>query len=191
MNVRAALFVGISCCAIAFAGCRSRQHSAPEAISPSNETAAVKAADQLPRARDACALVANDDVAAIYGSMVTSRSDAPASIFSTCEFVDPARSNIFVFGIEVYWQGGRDQWRAAQLGTSGAKRMLEHAEKEVDVGSILKQDAIAGLGDQAVFSELLGGHILKGDTMINFKFGLLPKPAEHFRALGEKALLRL
>jgi hypothetical protein len=147
--------------------------------------------NQAKDGRDACGLIAKEDIAAIYGSPVTPKSEVPHPIYATCEFTDPAQQGLFVFGLEVYWQGGRDQWRAEGLGTAGAKRMLEHAEKDVDIGAILKQEALPGLGDQARFNPLLGGKVLTGDTMMTFKFGLLDDPDKHFRQLAEKALSRL
>src|SRR6185295_12021451 len=91
-------------------------------------TDADNAVTQTENARDACTLITAEEVAAIYGSkVVLGKSESEGSIYSSCEYVDPAHENIFVLGIDVYWRGGRDQWRAMQLGTAGGVRMLEHA----------------------------------------------------------------
>jgi hypothetical protein len=182
--------MGILTCLVLVAACGGGDD--PGAADQSSSPA--KAAEQQNQAkggRDACGLITKEEITAIYGIPVTTKSDVPHPIYATCDFSDPAQQGLFVFGLEVYWQGGRDQWRAEGLGTAGAKRMLEHAEKDVDVGAILKQEALPGLGDQATFNPLLGGKVLKGDTMLTFKFGLLDDPDKHFRQLAEKALARL
>jgi Protein of unknown function (DUF3558) len=142
-------------------------------------------------ARDACTLLTVEDVAAAYGSAVASKSASEGSGYSSCEFTDPAQSNMFVAGIEVYWGGGREQWKILQLGTAAGTRVLEHQEKDVDVKSILNVGAVPGLGDQAVFSPLMGGNVLVGDRLVNFKFGLMPEPDKNFRPLAEKVVARL
>ena len=191
MTRRLPTLMGSLTCLALFAACGGGDDPQDRAADQSSSPAKAEEEHQAKGGRDACGLIAKEDIAAIYGRPVMPKSEVPHPIYATCEFTDPTEQGLFVFGLEVYWQGGRDQWRAEGLGTAGAKRMLEHAEKDVDVGAILKQEALPGLGDQATFNPLLGGHVLKGDTMLTFKFGLLDNPDKHFRQLAEKALSRL
>lgn len=182
MTRRAPTLAGLLACLAL--SCGGDQSSPPAAGEPPN---------QVEGGRDACGLITKEEVAALYGKPVTTKADVPHPIYATCDFSDPdpAQQGLFVLILEVYWQGGRDQWRAEGLGTAGAKRMLEHAEKDSDVGTILKQEVLPGVGDQATFNPLLGGKVLKGDTMLTFKFGLIDHPDQYFRQLAPKALSRL
>jgi hypothetical protein len=176
---RTMLVCPLALCAILVSACGKGSDSAKEPGA---------AADT---ARDACTLLTPQDVETTYGSPVSITRESEGAVWSACNFLDPAKQNMFVMGIEVYWSGGKQQWRINNLAVAGGERMLEHAEQGADVKSIIANAPLTGLGDQAVFSGLMGGHVLKADTMIDFKFGLLEHPDTHFRPLAEKALSRL
>jgi hypothetical protein len=128
---------------------------------------------------------------ALAKSPVTAKRESRGADYSSCELTDPAKQDYFVMGIEVYWRGGKSEWRVNKTATAGAVRLLDHTEEDTDTKAVIAQNPAAGLGDQATFSDILGGSVLKGDTLIGFKFGILKDPDWHFRRLAEKALSRL
>jgi len=146
------------------------------------------AADDGPR--DACELITAEELTAITGVTLVPKPEPHGDTASTCTYWDEA-TNIDWFAVQVAWQGGRTEWQQWNAATKGAARMIEHEEPDVDVADIVSIGPVAGLGDRARYSGLLGGFVLKDDTLLWFKFGMLPKPERHFRPLALKALEKL
>lgn len=140
--------------------------------------------------RDACELITAEELAAITGVTLVPKLEASGDEASTCTYWD-AGTNVDWFAVEVTWQGGRTEWQQWNAATKGAARMIEHEEPDVDVADIVSIGPVAGLGDRARYSGLLGGFVLKDDTLLWFKFGMMPKPERHFRPLALKALEKL
>lgn len=158
-----------------FAGCQG-----------GTEESGKKTASNDDSPRDACALITAAEVAAITGLTVVPTAEAGSSA-TACAYVDP-KTTYHQFGIDVSWSGGRTEWQQWNAARDGATRMLEREEKDVDVDEIVKPGPVEGLGDRASYNGLMGGFVLKGDTLLWFRFGILPEPERYFRPLARKAL---
>lgn len=137
--------------------------------------------------RDACDLISAEELSAITGVTLVPKNEVRGETASTCTYWDPD-TNIDWFAVEVTWTGGRTEWQQWNAATKGATRMIEKDAPDVDVADIVSIGPVAGLGDRARYSGILGGFVLKDDTLLWFKFGMLPKPERHFRPLALEAL---
>lgn len=177
--------IGVLSCLLLLSGCGKSGEPAEQ------RNAQSRAKKQGPPARDACTLITVEEVAAAYGAPVKAIPEIKGSDFSSCEFADPAKGDFFVFAIDVHWKGGREGWSILHSGTAAATRVMDNMEEGIDSASIIAVGPVPNLGDRAIFSGLLGGHVLKDDRLIDFKFGVMPDPERHFRPLAEIVLARL
>jgi hypothetical protein len=143
-------------------------------------------------ARDACTLVRADEVAAIVGESVVARPEGTEQTRSSCMY-ESAGSGAPRFGLTVTWRGGRESWEVMQAGTAQAAEVMGEAfeYENVNVDSIVRPGPVAGLGDGAVFSEIMPSAIVEGDVLVELMMGFLPEPEVHFIPLGRKVLERL
>ncbi|HZD70570.1 MAG TPA: hypothetical protein VFA45_17250 [Actinomycetes bacterium] len=142
------------------------------------------------QAGDACALIRADEVAAIVGEPVTARPEGVLPNKSSCMYENEA-TRMTWFGITVTWSGGRESWEIMQSGTALAVEIMGEEFSDVNVDSIVTPGPVPGLGDAAVFSDIMPSAILEGDVLIEMLVTFLPEPERHFVPLGRKALARL
>jgi hypothetical protein len=138
---------------------------------------------------NACHLLGNDEVSDLAGIAVVMRDQTEAGdSYSICEYSDEAET--FVFGLTVYWAGGKEQWdiwRAA-AGMAGA---LTEQREGVTLEEVVEQGPVEGLGDAAFFSALLPSLVLKGDVLLEINMALIPEAGTKFRELAATLLGRI
>jgi hypothetical protein len=61
----------------------------------------------------------------------------------------------------------------------------------VAIDSVVKQGVVAGIGDQAYFSELLPSLVLKGDVLFELKLALVPEAGAKFAGLAKKLIAKV
>ncbi len=139
--------------------------------------------------RNACRLLTHPEVAALVEKQVAIADVTEASpTFSSCQWEDAAGT--FLFGIDAYWAGGKQQWEAWRTAQGlGAETWKQ--QEGVNLDSIVKQGPVVGLGDGAYFSELLPALVLQGDRLIEMKLVIVPNAAAKFRPLATKLLSRM
>lgn len=140
--------------------------------------------------RDACDLIPPEQVAAIVGGPVLTSSD-PGPHESRCAYTDQSGRYPYV-ELKVYWTGGREMLEIVQAGTAIAARLLvERPGDEAVVDSIVRPGPVAGLGDRALYSDIMPSYVLTGDLLLELEMPLLPDARQHFRPLATTALARL
>jgi hypothetical protein len=147
----------------------------------------VRAAASAP---DACDVLSEAEVGALAGEAVTARrAKRGGPTWSGCEWFGSTSETPYL-GITVYWSGGREQWKIHGAGYALAKDMTRAAEGE-DLDSIVKPGPVAGLGDAAIFADLIPSVVLEGDRMVEMMLFHLPEARAKFRPLAAKVLGRV
>jgi hypothetical protein len=139
--------------------------------------------------RDACALIPVERIAAIVGRPVRTASD-PGPRESSCAYTDES-GQLPYLELTVYWEGGRQMLEIVQMGTSMAIALMAEPGDEAAVDSIVRPGPVAGLGDTALFSDIMPSYVLRGDVLLEMGMPLLPDASQHFRPLASTALARL
>lgn len=140
-------------------------------------------------ARSACNLLSEAEVAALAGEPVRAERGRTETTVSGCSWFGVADSRPYL-DVTITWSGGRDAWETRQAGTAQAREMIRKSER-VDIDSVVKPGPVAGLGDAAVYADLLPAAILNGDTLIEVMAFYLPNARRKFRGLGELLLQRV
>ena len=141
-------------------------------------------------ARDACELIPAERIAAIVGRPVVARPERKQRE-SNCDYGNESGEIVYL-GLTVYWEGGKEMLETVQTATSMAPRLMaEEPGDEALVDSIVRPGPVAGLGDVALFSDLMPSYVLSGDVLLEMYLQLLPNAQQHFRPLASTALARL
>lgn len=144
--------------------------------------------------RHICRLLNAEEIKTLLGPAVVLANvteDEPER--STCQYEDKDGAPVFI--LTVYWQGGRDQWKASTAARSAGDKVLAGAEgvgiDSLAKAGMVKAGPVEGLGDAAYFSDLLPSQVLKGDVLLELNMSLLQNPQARFRPLAEKLLSRI
>jgi hypothetical protein len=130
------------------------------------------------------------EVAALAGEAVTARpAKRGGPTWSGCEWFGRTTKTPYL-GLTVYWSGGREQWDIRGAGYAMAKDVTGAAEG-ADLDSIVKPGPVAGLGDAAIFADLMPAAVLEGDRMVELMVFHLPGAKAKFRPLAAKVLERI
>lgn len=188
-SVPAPTHVALLLVAAALVACGGGDGSA-EAAGGSSGGAGTKASEERESAgRDACSLITAEQVAAIAGAPVVARSE-PGSRESGCDYSDQSGELVYL-GLKVYWEGGREMLDIVQSGINIAAGLMAEGGDEALVDSIVRPGPVVGLGDVALFSDILPSYVLSGDVLLEIYLQLLPNARQHFRPLAHTALARL
>lgn len=196
IRVLARLLTGVAGCTLML-GCGGSAESGSERSAglEASEAAAGTAASAvrtdaaIGAPRDACELIPAERIAAIVGGPVVTESD-PGPRQSSCHYMD-ASGQLWYLGLTVYWDGGKEMLKTVQMGTGLAARMMAEPGDEAVVDSIVRPGPVQGLGDAALFSDLIPSYVLTGDVLLEMDMPLLPNAKQHFRPLASIALARL
>jgi hypothetical protein len=153
---------------------------------PANDTSDVAA-----RAgnRDACRLLTLAEVEALLEQKVASASlDESMREYAKCQWKD--EHGVYLFGIEVWWAGGKQQWDIWGQAMQQANAITEQQEG-VSIDSVVTQGPVAGIGDGAIFSDVMPSRILSGDRFIEMGLVMVPNSAAKFRGLAQTLLSRM
>jgi hypothetical protein len=90
----------------------------------------------------------------------------------------------------VTWTGGRETWETWAAAKGMAEDLMRKSEG-VSVDSIVAPGPVQGLGDAAIYSELVPALVLKGDMLLEMNVFYLPNAKSQFRGLAELMLGRL
>jgi hypothetical protein len=143
------------------------------------------AAEQRTSLRDACEVLTVADVQPYFPEPLEARPGTRGSSETTCEYW----GSDFRAGFSVTWTGGKEEFEMYNSATDLAATML--AEPGVNVDSIVKPGAVAGLGDAATFSDLMPSFVLVGDQLLQFQIMNVPGAGAAFVPLARKAIGRL
>ncbi|HJR64477.1 MAG TPA: hypothetical protein VJ803_12310 [Gemmatimonadaceae bacterium] len=139
--------------------------------------------------RDACSVLTGEEVAAMTGEPVTVKRGDVGRTFSECGW-HGARTETPYIELTVYWRGGRDAWEARRMGYGIARQMIDRAE-DVKLDSIVRPGPVPGLGDSAIYADLLPAIILEDDVLVEMMAFHLPNARGAFRPLAERILERV
>jgi hypothetical protein len=154
------------------------------------ETENTRPVSQAASAPDACEVLSEAEVAALAGEAVTARAaERGGPTWSGCEWFGRTTETPYL-GLTVYWSGGREQWDIQGSGYAIAKDVMGAAEG-ADLDSIVKPGPVAGLGDAAIFTDLMPAVVLEGDRMVELMVFHLPEAKAKFRPLAAKVLERI
>jgi len=168
---------------LAAAGCRGGTPAPAASAGGQTQPAAKATADH-----NACHLLTHEDISALVEHKVTMADQSEAGEhFSTCDWEDEAGQ--FVFGITVYWSGGKEQWQTWRMAQGLGDAVLKKAAG-ASASDVVEQGLVSGLGDAAYFSEVLPSLVLKGDTLFELKLALVPKAKAKFRDLAGQLLAK-
>lgn len=184
----ARLFVVAAACALAL-GCAGGDDSGSDAAVDAPAGSPAIALSTTGEPRDACKLIPVERIATIVGGPVLTASD-PGPRESSCSYTDESGQFPYV-ELTVYWTEGRQMLEVVQMGTDLAARMMAEPGDEALVDSIVRPGPVAGLGDTALFSDIMPSYILTGDVLLELMMPLLPNARQHFRPLASTALARL
>lgn len=140
-------------------------------------------------ARSACDLITGAEMEAIVGEAVEVRPGPAGPTESKCEYWGSV-NKLPYFSLTAYWRGGREQWEIHASGYGQAADLMRQAEG-VELDSIVQPGPVPGLGDAAIYAELLPAVVLDGDRMLEMYLFYLPNAKRQFRPLAEKILSRL
>ncbi len=139
--------------------------------------------------RNACELITADEMAGFAGEPVEARPGRSGRGYSKCEYWG-TRNEVPYLSVTAYWTGGREAWETYRSATGMAVDVMKAAEG-VELDSITKPGPVPGLGDAAVFSELVPAAVLRGDQFLELHVFYLPDAKRKFRPLVERMLARL
>jgi hypothetical protein len=175
--------------AIATACGESGERGAQTAGDPAQASAtAATSAKKSGADRNACDLLTEAEVSAAAGVPVKARETNHETGRSDCGWF--GADNVIAMQLVAYWTGGREGWEIMAASRGMAKDLIQKTEA-VDMDSVVKTGPVGGLGDKALFSDLLPSLVLKDNVLLAFTISPLPKPAVAFRPLATKALSRL
>ncbi|MDP2480152.1 MAG: hypothetical protein Q8W51_04190 [Candidatus Palauibacterales bacterium] len=180
-------FPAVLLCAVLLA-CGSSGGQRAASDSASSAEASKSPAQAAGAVRSACDVLTAKDLQAALGEPVVATPRPSTATKSECWYVSPTSDRIY-FGLSVYWQGGQEEWKIDQTATRMAARMLE--SPDVNSDSIVVPGPVPGLGDLAVFSDIMDSYVLVGDTLLDFNTAELPHASKNFRPLARLALSRL
>ena len=146
------------------------------------------AQEQVGGSRNACTLLTEGEVSAAAGKPVKARETNHETGRSDCGWF--GADNVFAMGLVAYWTGGKEGWDVMALSRGIAKDAIQN-EEGVNMDSVVKNGPVSGLGERALFSDLLPSLVLKDNVLLEFTISPLPNPAAHFRPLATKVLSRL
>ena len=139
--------------------------------------------------RNACELVTTAEMAELAGEPVEARAGKAGRGYSSCEYWG-TRNEVPYLSVTAYWTGGRAAWETYRAATGIAADLMKAAEG-VELDSITKPGPVPGLGDAAVYSELIPAAVLRGDQFLEIHLFYLPDAKRKFRPLVEGMLARL
>lgn len=139
--------------------------------------------------RNACELVTADEMAALSGEPIDVKPGKSSKWSSKCEYWGRTSQTPRLM-LTVIWTGGREAWEARAT-AMGMAEDLTRASEGVSVDSIVAPGPVQGLGDAAIYSELVPARVLKGDVMLEMNVFYLPSAKTKFRGLAELMLGRL
>jgi hypothetical protein len=140
-------------------------------------------------ARSACELLTSAEMAELAGEPVQARPGKSGPKHSECEYWGTT-NEVPYLSVTAYWSGGRDAWETYRTGMGIAGDLVRAAEG-VELDSITKPGPVSGLGDAAVYSELVPAAVLRGDQFLELHLFYLPDAKRKFRGLVERMLARL
>jgi hypothetical protein len=173
---------------IALTGCGGTERAASDETGESAERRAEVARTEA-TPRSACDLLTAAEIEGIAGQAIEVRPGSAGPTESNCEYWGSTDQVPFL-QLTVYWVGGREQWQIEASAYAQAGEIFRQQEG-VELDSIVKPGPVRGLGDAAVFQDLLPSLVLKGDTLLEMMLFYLPDAERNFRPLAEKALSRL
>jgi hypothetical protein len=139
--------------------------------------------------KDACRLLSIPEVEALVEEKVGSASlDESMPMYAKCQWKDT--NGVYLFGIEVWWAGGKQQWDIWGQAVQQGGAMLEKAEG-VPLDSVVTQGPVPGIGDGAIFGDVMPSRVLDGDRFIEMNFVMVPNAAAKFRRLAQSLLARM
>lgn len=139
--------------------------------------------------RSACELVTTAEMAGLVGEPVEPRPGKSGREYSKCQYWG-TRNEVPYLSVTAYWTGGREAWETYRSATGMAADVMKAAEG-VELDSITKPGPVPGLGDAAVFSELVPAAVLRGDQFLELHVFYLPDAKRKFRPLVERMLARM
>ncbi len=187
---RRAIFVPVVVAAAFIAAC-TRSSATPESAKTSGAAAPAAAAASSRPARNACALVAQEQLEAIAKEKLEMLHNIEEEDKTVCE-VKLASSKMTVIYVTVHWRGGKEMARFNQAATSMAKQMMKN-EENADIEELTGSGKMRGLADKAYYSDLMPSWFVKGDVMVEVispTFGH-DKTKAVFTSVAKTALPRL
>lgn len=152
-------------------------------------TAGQDGAAESPDARSACELASEAEIGAIAGEAVSAKPGKGGPGYSSCEYWG-AVSKAPVLGVTAWFRGGREAFEIYRSGMGMAADMIWSAEG-VELDSIVQPGPVPGLGDAAVYAELVPSVVLDGDRYLELFLFYLPDAKAKFRPLSELLLSRM
>lgn len=153
------------------------------------EGSAAGATEAETAARSACDLLTREEIEAIAGEPIDVRSIETGQTESKCEYWGTVQQVPYL-GLTAYWTGGQEQWDIQASGYAAAAELFRAAEG-VELDSIVQPGPVPGLGDAAIYADLVPSVVLEGDVLLELFVFYLPDSELHFRRLVETALSRL
>lgn len=135
--------------------------------------------------RDACEVLTVADLQPYFSEPLVAKPGTKGRNKTTCEYV----GKDFVAGFSVAWTDGKSEFEMYNSGIDIAAKMM--AEPGVNVDSIVRPGPVAGLGDAAMFSDLMPSYVLVGDRLLELQIMLVPNSRAAFVPLARKAIDRL
>jgi hypothetical protein len=162
----------------------------PDAAGGKTDGAAVRSdGAQAEVSRNACELVTSAELAELAGEPVHARPGKGGRAYSACEYWG-TRNEVPYLSVKAYWTGGREAWETYRTATGMAADVMK-ATEGVELDSITKPGPVPGLGDAAIYSELVPAAVLRGDQFLELHVFYLPDARRKFRPLVERMLARL
>lgn len=139
--------------------------------------------------RSACDLATEAEIGGFAGEGVTAKPGKSGRNYSTCEYWG-ATSGVPVVSVKAYFSGGQEAFEIYRSGMGMANDMWRAAEG-VELDSVVKPGPVQGLGDAAVYAELVPSVVLEGDHFLELMLFYLPGAKAKFRPLAEMMLERM
>ena len=177
----------IAVASLVLAACGGGEQPASEP--PQDSEGSTAGATEAEPVRSACDLLMREDIEAIAGEPIDVRSIATGRTESKCEYWGTLQQVPYL-GLTAYWTGGQEQWDIQASGYAAAAELFRAAEG-VELDSIVQPGPVPGLGDAAIYADLVPSVVLEGDVLLELFVFYLPDSRRHFRPLVEKALSRL
>jgi len=140
-------------------------------------------------ARSACDLVTAEEMVAFSGEPIDVKPGRTSASSSKCEYWGRT-SGTPRLSLTATWTGGREQWETWASARGMAEDLMRKNEG-VSLDSIVAPGPVPGLGDAAIYSELVPALVLKDDVLLEMHVFYLPDAKAQFRGLAELMLGRL
>jgi hypothetical protein len=173
---------------IAFVGACSQENGDEQASAGSVAADKSTSGKRTGADRNACDLLTVEEVSAAAGEPVTAKEINRETGRSDCEW--NGADGLLRLGLVGYWTGGKEGWDIL-VGARAAAKDIIQKEEGVALDSVVKSGPVAGLGDKAIFSDILPSMVLKDNVLLEFTMPILHNAAAKFRPLATKALSRL